>query len=220
MNFNCEIDNVKTLKKGMKITLSIKDENTIYVMKHIYNFIDKPLNIELLIDKDEQLERMNEITKDQRRKIFAILKDIASYTGDNVETLRENISQSFIQATEYEQFSLSNCSKELAKDFIEYLLVLSFELGVQLTEDPKKDLDDLSGYLRLCINKKICCICGKPHSDIHHVETVGMGRDRTKINDDDNKKMCLCREHHTEYHKIGQEDFEDKYHVYGVEVSI
>lgn len=33
MKFKCEIDNVKTLKKGMKITLAIDNKQTIEVMK-------------------------------------------------------------------------------------------------------------------------------------------------------------------------------------------
>lgn len=215
MKFKCEIDNVKTLKKGMKVTLAIDEKGTINVMKNIYNFMDKPITVDLLIDEEKQVEKMNWITNEQRKKIFALIKDISIQTGEDKESLRETISQRFIQTTEYEEFSLSNCSKRLAQDFIEYLLALAFELGVSLSENPIEGLDDIEGYLHLCIQKRICCVCGKD-GEIHHVDTIGMGRDRKTVNDSKHKKMALCRNHHTEYHTIGIEDFERKYHVYGV----
>ena len=215
MKFNCEIDNVKTLKKGMKITLAINEKDTINVMKNIYNFMDKPIEIDLLVDNEKQIEKLNWITDSQRKKVFALIKDIAIETGENKEALRETVEQSFIQATEYEEFSLSNCSKKLAQDFIEYLITLAFELGVNLSENPIKGIEDIEGYLHICIDKNKCCICGKD-GEIHHVDAIGMGRDRKLIDDTNNKKMALCRTHHSEAHTIGIENFENKYHVYGI----
>lgn len=215
MKFNCEIDNVKTLKKGMKITLAISEKDTIHVMKNIYNFMDKPVIVDLLVDGDKQKEKLNWITGNQRKKIFAIIKDLADFIVEDKESMREKVTQSFLQATEYEQFSLSNCSRELAKDFIEYLITLAFELGAPLSEKPTEGLEDIEGYLRICINKKKCCVCGKD-GEVHHVDAIGMGRDRKLVDDSEYRKMGLCRVHHSEYHDIGVEDFTEKYHVYGI----
>ncbi|HHV37869.1 MAG TPA: hypothetical protein GXX70_00040 [Tepidimicrobium sp.] len=217
MKFKCEIDKINTLKKGMKITLAISEDNTFEVMKNIYNFLDKPITIEMLIDEKEQLERLRWITNEQRRKIFALIKDIAKHTGEEKENLREKVTQSFIQATGHEPFSLSDCSKELATDFIEYLIMLAFQVGVPLSENPIEGMDDdsIERYLKLCIRQRKCCVCGRD-AEIHHVDTIGMGRDRTKVDDTGYRKMALCRAHHMEYHQIGQEDFENRYHVYGV----
>ncbi len=215
MRFNCEIDNVKTLKKGMKITLAIDNKQTIEVMKYIYNFMDKPITVELMIDEKEQIERLKQITPEQRKKIYAILRDIEAYTGENVEKIKADTKASFISVTEYGDFSLSNCSKELAADYIEFLIRLAFELGVPLSENPIEGMVDIENYLKLCLDHRKCCVCGKP-GEIHHVDAIGMGRDRTSIDDSQYRKMCLCRQHHAEYHNIGPEKFENKYHVYGV----
>lgn len=215
MRFNCEIDNVKTLKKGMKITLAIDDKQTIEVMKHIYNFMDKPIIVELLIDEKEQRERLKQITPEQRKKIYGILRDIETYTGENIEKLKEDTKASFIRATEYEEFSLGNCSKELAADYIEYLIRLCFELGVPLKQNPVEGLEDIENYLKICLEQKKCCVCGAD-GEVHHVDAIGMGRDRGKVDDSEYRKMCLCRVHHSEYHDIGIEDFQEKYHVYGI----
>ena len=215
MRFKCEIDNIRTLKKGMKLTLSLDDEQTREIMKHIYNFMDKPITIDLLIDEQEQRERLKQITSEQRKKIYAILRDMENYIGDSVESLKEKTKSSFIKATEYEDFSLSNCSKELAADYIEFLITLCFEMGVPLRDRPIDAFEDVDRYLYLCLNKKVCAVCGAP-GEVHHVDTIGMGRDRRTVDDSDYRKICLCRTHHSEAHQSGMEVFQKKYHIYGV----
>jgi len=215
VRFKCEIDNIRTLKKGMKLTLSLDDEQTREIMKHIYNFMDKPITIELLIDDEEQAIRLQQITPEQRKKIYALFRDIASYTGNTPENEKENLKTLFIQQTHYEPFSLANCDWKLASDFIEWLINFCFENGIPLTEHPLRTLDDIEKYVRICLKNKICTICGKP-GEIHHWDAIGQGRDRTRIDDSRLRKICLCREHHREAHTIGVNAFEDKYHVYGV----
>lgn len=141
MKIQCEIDNIKTLKKGMKITLNIEDEHVKKVMKDIYNFMDKPLEIDLGIDELEQKGRLGQINADQRKKIYALLRDIADYSGDSQDNLKHNLKLKFISESEYEDFSLSNCSYELAKDFIDFLVKFAFEFGVPLKESPKYHME-------------------------------------------------------------------------------
>ncbi|WP_069649654.1 putative HNHc nuclease [Caloranaerobacter ferrireducens] len=215
MRINCEIDNIKTLKKGMKITLAIGDKEVPRVMKNIYNFMDKPITIDFLIDEQKQIERMKQITPEQRKKIYAMIRDIANCFGENEENTKENLKIEFIQNSQYEDFSLSNCSKELAGDFIDFLINFAFENGIPMTEHPIKRVDDLDRYLKACLRHRICAICGR-RGEIHHVDTIGMGNDRNKVNDRDYRKMCLCRVHHTEYHTLGAESFYKKYHLHGV----
>ena len=43
MKFPAEIDNQKTIKKGMKITLMVEKDDMIEVMKNLHKFIDKPV---------------------------------------------------------------------------------------------------------------------------------------------------------------------------------
>lgn len=53
---------------------------------------------------------------------------------------------------------------------------------------------------------KSCLVCGVPDVDVAHIKTRGSGGG----NDDDNV-MHLCRDHHTEQHKIGIVTFVEKY---------
>jgi 5-methylcytosine-specific restriction endonuclease McrA len=51
-----------------------------------------------------------------------------------------------------------------------------------------------------------CLICLKPNPDVHHVKSKKSGG-----HDILNNLMPLCREHHTEIHKIGLSKASDKY---------
>lgn len=215
MKFKCEIDNIKTLKKGMKITLAIDDKQTLEVMKNIYNFMDKPIQTEFLIDADEYTDRMKQITPEQRKKIYAIYRDIANYVGESVDNIKTETKRSFINVTEWGEFSLANCEKELANNYIEFLIRLCFEMGIPLKENPAEGLEDIENYLKLCIEQKKCAICGRT-AEIHHWDAIGMGRDRNIVDDSNLRKIALCRTHHTEAHTIGEKRFKNKYHVYGV----
>lgn len=215
MKFKCEIDNIRTLKKGMKLTLAVDDEQTRELMKYIYNFMDKPITMEFLIDEEEQAERLKQISEDQRKKIYAILKDIAESTGDNLENTKENLKIEFIQHSQYDMFSLSNCSKELASDFIDFLINFAFENGIPMSEHPLERTDDIERYLAACLRHKVCAVCGQIGEE-HHWDAIGMGNDRKTIDDRKLRKICLCRKHHAEAHTIGREAFEKKYHVYGI----
>lgn len=74
-----------------------------------------------------------------------------------------------------------------------------------------KQLKSKGGYIKY----KICCICGRK-GEMHHYNAIGMGRNRSKIDDKDLRKMQLSRIHHTKIETIGRDSFEKKYHVYGV----
>ncbi|MDO5293344.1 MAG: putative HNHc nuclease [bacterium] len=156
------------------------------------------------------------ISNEQRKKIYATVKDICEFTGYLPEEQKEWLKYFHIARTGCEYFSLSNCSMDTAREYINSILDYCLENGVQLQDTLLNRTDDIDHAMYKCIKEKICCVCGLPHADLHHVDAVGAGRNRKKIDDSKHRKMCLCRNHHTEYHKIGAEYFTNKYHVYGI----
>ncbi len=215
MQFLAEVEQVRTLKKGMKIIFSIDDEHTKLVLKNIHNFMDMPIIVDLNIDADTQKERLGQISEEQRKKIYALIKDIAAYAGDSNESTKDTMKSIFCGEKEIENFSLSNCTRETASDFIEFLINFAFENGVALKESPRDYLDDIERYILVCIKNKVCAVCGKP-AETHHWDAIGRGRDRRKYDDSDHRKITLCREHHTEVETIGRDTFAKKHHVIGV----
>ncbi len=220
VEINGEIKNIEQLASGsINIILYAKREYKKEMIKCGPEL--KKLNkfqTEFLIDADEQLKRFNTINGDQRAKIYAIIRDIDEYTGQGVESLKMQLKLEFVRDTEHDMFSLSDCSKNLARDFIEYLIRFCFENGVELSDHPRNAFDSIENYIRVCLDKKNCCICGKPYSGSpHHVDTIGMGNNRNKVDDSNKLKLPLCyEEHHPEIHTIGDMEFMAKYHVVGV----
>lgn len=162
-----------------------------------------------------ELEDGRTITPEQRKKAYATIKDISEYTGDLPEVTKEWLKYLMIARTGCRYFSLSDCSVDIARQYINTLLDYALENGVILAESGIDRTDDINAYLYSCIRQRKCAICGR-NGEIHHWDAIGMGRDRRQIDDSRHRKVCLCREHHTEAHTIGRERFEEKYHVYGI----
>lgn len=208
MKIPCEIEQVVQLKTKGKVTFSFDKQYA----GHFTNFTDKPLSIEILVNAQEQIKRLAMISPDQRKKIYALFNDIAAYTGDTQNNIKELLKALYCAEREIAGFSLSDCSSELASDYIEWLIDWCFRHGVPLNEHPKDYFDDIERYVATCIDNRFCVVCGRA-GEIHHIDTIGMGRDRTKVDDNEHSKTCLCREHHTEAHNLGWQTFKQKYHL-------
>ena len=155
------------------------------------------------------------ISVQQRKKIYATLRDISNYTGYSPEETKEVMKYEYVCQTGNEYFSLSDCSMTTGREFINLLLDRCLREGIILTESGLMRTDDISTYLIQCIRYKRCCICGKP-ADIHHFDTIGMGTDRRHFDDSAHEIIALCREHHIQAHTLGRSAFMEMYKVYGI----
>lgn len=165
-----------------------------------------------------RLDDGRRITAEQRKKAYATMKDIAAYTGYLPEEQKEWLKYLHISRTGSDYFSLSDCSVDMAREFINTILDYALEEGIPLSDLGVNRTDDIGKYLYFCIKHKKCAVCGKP-GEIHHVDAIGMGRDRRKVDDSRLRKICLCRTHHTIAHTKGMDRFEQMYHVYGIIVK-
>lgn len=218
MKFPCEIDRTRTLKEGMKITLAISEDEVAGVHQHIHKFLNKDLVVDMQIDAEAEQEKLGQITEAQRRYIYALLEDFADWQGANKESAKKSLKERYCELREIKSFSLADCKKGLAKDFINFLIRLALEAGVPLSQSPREYYEEqghLETYMQICLKEKKCCICGS-NAEIHHIDSIGMGHDRNKVDDSDKRKIALCREHHQEAHSMGWESFKQKYHVKGV----
>ena len=158
------------------------------------------------------------ISIDQRKKAYATIRDISAYTGYLPEEQKEWLKYLHIANTGCEYFSLSDCSVDTAREFINTILEYAITAGVPLTDAGVDRTDDIGRYLYFCIKAKKCCVCGAD-GEIHHVDAIGMGNDRRTFDDSRCRKMCLCRKHHTIWHQVGDERFQQMYKVCGIIVK-
>ena len=160
------------------------------------------------------------ITAKQRKYINALCRDIKEYTGDeSIDQVREDRKREFMELHQIPYFSTSelqaNCSVEVASKFISYIVDFCLDNDIGLAESPLNYIDDIKHYLIKCLWTRKCALCGKK-GQVHHVDAVGAGRNRKKIDHTKHHLMCLCIGCHEESHKIGQQTFMRNHHVVGV----
>lgn len=158
------------------------------------------------------------ISVEQRKKAYATIRDIADWAGYLPEEMKEHLKYEHMIRTGDAYFSLSNCSMDTAREFINTILEFALENGVPLSEDALNRTDDIGRYLYYCIMHRKCAICGRD-GEIHHEDAIGMGNNRNRIDDSSYRKICLCREHHTAAHQMGVKRFREMYKVYGITVK-
>lgn len=159
------------------------------------------------------------ISADQRKKAYALMGDIDDhYMGNyDIEITKAQLKNEFVERDLGQMFSLSNCSMDEARKFIEFLIDFSVENGVQLDNS----IDLIRGDYALeysAIKYHKCVICGR-RADIAHVETVGSGSNRNHISHIGKRVMALCRDHHVEQHTVGIDTFMHEHYLKGIKVD-
>lgn len=154
----------------------------------------------------------------QRKACYALLGEIADYCGMSKGQVKELMKIKFLadelQETADSIFSLSNAPMSLVCAFQRFLVRFILDYDIPCNFPLLNFVDDVADYIYSCLITKKCCVCGA-RADLHHTDTVGMGRDRKEIIHEGMNVLPLCREHHTEAHTIGQETFNQKWHLSG-----
>lgn len=154
----------------------------------------------------------------QRRMCYALLREISDYTGQGADATKEWMKIKFLsddmEQTADKIFSLSSAPMSLVCAFQRYLIRFILEWDIPCSFPLLEYVDDVQDYIYSCLVTKKCCICGAP-TDLHHVQRVGMGRDRTDIIHEGMEVLPLCREHHAEAHTMPDAAFFEKYHIPG-----
>lgn len=156
-----------------------------------------------------------EISAEQRKKCYALIRDISLWSGHYPEEIKEIMKYDFMARSGYKYFSLSSVSCETASAFIGHLIEFCLINDIPCMDSLLEICEDIARYLYLCLVTKKCCICGRK-TQLHHTDTVGMGYDRQEIAHLGKKCEALCYKHHRECHNIGQKDFDEKYHIFGI----
>jgi hypothetical protein len=157
------------------------------------------------------------ISNDQRRKIFAIIRDIAIWSGHEPEEIRALMTWDFICKAGGEWFSLSDVDMTTAKNFITWLIGFCFGWDIPTKDTLLHQTDDIGKYLYLCLEHRKCAICNAK-ADVHHVDRIGMGADRERVVHIGLKAIALCREHHDDAH-IREKDLFAENYIYGIKLD-
>ena len=150
-----------------------------------------------LIDNDP-------ITVKQNALSHVLIRDIAIWQGDVPKYVEGFLKYDYTWQTA-EKFSHTTATKDEARQWIDYLIEFVVRWNIPLKKRYEYLTQNNSFFYYSCKYRK-CCICGKPHAQIHHVQAVGnRGRKQT-----DHRLFpfaSLCWKHHNEAHQIGQSEF-------------
>lgn len=160
-----------------------------------------------------QLEDNRTATYPQIKLAHAMIADIAKDMGLNRGKAKEYLKDAYCQEYDMPTFSIGEINITQAREFTWYLMEHCFEHAIPFKNmETARDLEE-TRFLFLCLKYRNCWLCYVDHSQIAHVQTVGMGRDRRKIDHTKHDLMCLCDKHHKEQHNIGIDTFMIKYHI-------
>lgn len=162
------------------------------------------------------------ISADQRRKVYALIGEVAEYVDGikNAETIEEQkqfLKMDFLlerlESQERRIFSLSDCDMTLAKEFISYIIDFIVKNDIPTSISLLEQCEDIRRYIYSCAMNRKCCICGR-EADIHHItgSKIGMGNVREEVHHLGREVLPLCRTHHMECHQ-DEKTFMDKYHL-------
>lgn len=172
---------------------------------------------------DVILEDARKLSAQQRKNVYAMLREIADWAGYEPEEVKKIMKVDFwinhMWQTADTMFSLSNAPMSVVAGFQTWLARFIVNNDVPTKVSMLEYVDDVADYIYACVAAKKCCVCGK-HADLHHVDRIGMGRNRNDVIHIGLKVLPLCRVHHTEAHTMPDGEFIQRYHVNdGVEVD-
>ncbi len=160
------------------------------------------------------------LTNDQRKKIFALCRDIELYWGEPVEALRQRFQTELEIMNGYDRISLRDCTKRIASELIELIVAFMFHHQVSMRVETSELLQGEKAMLYWATVNRNCVICGSPGSDLAHYETVGRGMNRKTMNHHGKHVLALCRKHHNQQHDIGVKSFDDLYHLHNSWIAV
>ena len=156
------------------------------------------------------------LSSKQRRSVYAMIREIADYSGYTTDEAKEAMKLDFwtdeLQQMGDRMFSLRDAPMSIVAAFQKWLARFIVAHDIPTRVSVLDYVDDTSDYVYACLIHKKCPICGRP-ADLHHVKALGAGMNRNEVIHEGLEVMPLCREHHMEVHRIGKNDFFNKYHL-------
>lgn len=199
--------------KGKVVGLSDDGTATIKAQVPLAQFLHREVK-EVYVDMIDS----RPLSDKQRRMCYALVKAIADWSGSGSEEVKEAFKLDFwaerIDTLSDKIFSLSNAPMSLVAEFQRFLVAFILTHDVPTKRPLREYVDDIEAYTYLCLVRHKCAVCGR-RAELHHIDAIGMGNDRTEVQHEGREVMSLCREHHTELHTVGKAEFMTKYHLDG-----
>lgn len=188
-------------------------------------------DLEALIRRRKMLVTMqpydaDKVTRQQQKKAHALINDINSYSNNDPMFLAENdLKYKFCDAIGWPTtpiFSLANCSKQLASQFINFLVEYCFKYDIPFDSRELHLSMNVQRMMFLSAVHNRCFVTQARRQDavlhIHHVNAVGRGK-RKEADHRNRYYMILKAELHNEIHELGYWRFCQKWHCGAIKLT-
>lgn len=199
---------------------SVKDDEVTVKLSNFKQsdrfILSKNLGAETSVDFDDG----RTITVSQRKKAYAMLKDISDYTGYSLEESKQLTKMQYLIGQRFPKaFSLSNCDIQTAKGYIDFLINFCIENEIPFRTQVFDEIQQNYELRVQLLMHRFCYICGKPHAEIDHVKPIGSGRNRRKIYQVGMPVWSLCPIHHHIKHTMPVKDFAQLFQIKPVKLT-
>ena len=167
-------------------------------------------------------------SRDQNAKAWALIGEIAMWAGykaSEASDVNANMKMDFLQkrfdelsAAAIKAFSMSDVDVTTASLYISFLIDFILENNIPTKRPITEMCEDIHEAVYSAMMHKRCIVCGG-RAELHHVDRIGMGNDRTKVQHIGRMALPLCRTHHQEIDHRGDAAFCKLYHVEPVEID-
>ena len=180
------------------------------------NVLMQELDYGVVLDVNIEIVDKRYRSEAQKNLIFALCKDIENYSGHNSELIRYTAMKTRgVDSLGKYKCSMTQANKVI-DELIDYCLMNEIPFTMKTRNSEAFQFSEKHMYMLVLTRR--CCTTGKK-ADIHHVDKVGIGRNRNKISHIGMRVLPLCREMHNEVHAIGEEKFANKYHLTPIKVD-
>lgn len=194
--------------------------------------IDSISELKQLIEEDKTLLVAqpfvpNKVTRPQQKIAHALIRDIDDYSNNErfIQNTEDDLKTRFcidIGLSYDKLFSLSNCNKDLATQFISWLVEYCFHHDIPFDGKDLHLAFNINRMMFLSALHNRCFVTGARRQDavlhIHHVNVVGMGK-RKNVDHRGRYYMILRAELHNEVHQLGYDEFCEKWHCGAIKLS-
>ena len=167
-------------------------------------------------------------SRDQHGKVFALIGEIAmwaGYKGSETSEVNADMKRDFLlkrfddlSAAAIKSFSMSDGDVTTVSLYISHLIDFILEHNIPTKRPITEMCEDIQQAVYSAMIHKRCIVCGRK-ADLHHVDRVGMGRNRDDIVHVGMEAITLCRDHHREAHDHGDARLLERYHLVPITIT-
>lgn len=147
-------------------------------------------------------------TRQQIRFMYVLLKEFANeFYGDDrrevLEDLKNSLYEDFAKQTNRDFYRTKTATVTEMRLFLDWLIkLMATEYGITIALE-LVDKGFLSSWIYANTCARRCCVCGSANADVHHVDRVGMGKNRKNTDHTKKRVISLCRVCHGIEHQTG-----------------